>query len=83
MPRRASKQARNGTNNSTGTESLRLAIKGKHLRFSLLFNKTKANRLLDFTVYDYSRSTKDSPGNNLRTKTKLTRESEMRHENKT
>lgn len=55
MPRRASKQARNGANNSTGAESLRLAIK-------------------DFSVYDYSRSTKDSPRNNLRTTSKLTRE---------
>ncbi|CAF1972420.1 unnamed protein product [Rotaria magnacalcarata] len=56
MPRRTSKQNRSGTNkNSTGTESLRLAIK-------------------DFSVYDYSRSSKDSPRNNLRTATKLTRE---------
>jgi hypothetical protein len=29
MPRRTSKQSRNGANNSAGTESLRLAIKGK------------------------------------------------------
>ncbi|CAF0753411.1 unnamed protein product [Didymodactylos carnosus] len=29
----------------------------------------------DFSVYDYSRSTKDSPQNNLRTSSKLTRES--------
>ncbi|CAM4855838.1 unnamed protein product [Rotaria socialis] len=56
MPRRTSKQNRSGTNkNSTGTESLRLAIK-------------------DFSVYDYSRSSKDSPRNSLRTATKLTRE---------
>ncbi|CAF0717461.1 unnamed protein product [Adineta steineri] len=55
MPRRASKQNRNGAKNSTGTESLRLAIK-------------------DFSVYDYSRSSKDSPQNNLRTTSKLTRE---------
>jgi len=55
MPRRTSKQSRNGANNSTGTESLRLSIK-------------------DFSVYDYSRSSKDSPRNNLRTKSKLTRE---------
>ena len=29
---------------------------------------------LDFSVYDYSRSAKDSPENNLRTTSKLTRE---------
>ncbi|CAF0723110.1 unnamed protein product [Rotaria sordida] len=55
MPRRSSKQNRNGAKNSTGTESLRLAIK-------------------DFSVYDYSRSSKDSPQNNLRATSKLTRE---------
>jgi hypothetical protein len=74
MPRRTSKQTRNGANNSTGTESLRLAIKGKITKylynfflFYLIFN-------LDFSVYDYSRSSKDSPRNNLRTTSKLTRE---------
>ena len=29
---------------------------------------------LDFSIYDYSRSAKDSPRNNLRTTSKLTRE---------
>ncbi|CAF1356741.1 unnamed protein product [Adineta ricciae] len=55
MPRRSSKATRNCAKKSTGTESLRLAIK-------------------DFNVYDYSRSSKDSPQNNLRTTSKLTRE---------
>ena len=40
MPRRASKQNRNSAKNSTGTESLRLAIKGKINKdyiFSILY----------------------------------------------
>ena len=73
MPRRSCKTTRNGAKKSTGTESLRLAIKGtssKHI-FDI---KTNRCSTLDFNVYDYSRSTKDSPQNNLRTTSKLTRE---------
>jgi hypothetical protein len=72
MPRRSSKQTRNGAINSTGTESLRLAIKGKINKS--LFNFYFLVLNLDFSIYDYSRSSKDSPRNNLRTKSKLTRE---------
>jgi len=75
MPRRTSKQNRNGANNSAGTESLRLAIKGKvnkYLYNTIFFYLFIFN--LDFSVYDYSRSSKDSPRNNLRTTSKLTRE---------
>ena len=73
MPRRSSKATRNGAKKSTGTESLRLAIKGTSSEH--IFD-IKSNRCLslDFNVYEYSRSTKDSPQNNLRTTSKLTRE---------
>jgi hypothetical protein len=74
MPRRTSKQNRNGAKSSTGTESLRLAIKGNSNKYGRSLFSYLLIFILDFSVYDYSRSSKDSPQNNLRTTSKLTRE---------
>lgn len=46
--------------------------------YSVRYDKRIFFFYLDFSVYDHSRSAKDSPRNNLRTSSKLTRECKIR-----